>query len=256
MLRSRVPAFLLLTALLWSCSEPGPVSPAVVEIGLQPQVLVDDFILERTEALRRRVNPLEKHAANPVLSPRRPWEGRSALPTTVLFDDADRRFKMWYQCRDELSSSRRSRDRWAYAVSGDGITWEKPNLGLASFAGSRRNNLIPYPVSRVLLDFTETDPERRFKALAYDRINEDGPAGILVGFLPTVFVGACSRRVPSSPRPGAKGRTPESATLIRSWAGMNAGTGMLPSCDPAAVFGTSASPTAPTSRTGAFPRRC
>jgi hypothetical protein len=184
MLRSRIPAFLILPALLWSCSEPGPTSTPVLEIGVQPQVLVDNFIVERTEALSRRLNPLAKHAANPVLSPQRPWEGRSTLPTTVLFDNADRRFKMWYQCRDELSSSRRGRDRWAYAVSGDGITWEKPNLGLTSFAGSRRNNLIPYPVSRVLLDSTESDPEHRFKALAYDRINEDGPAGILVGFSP------------------------------------------------------------------------
>ena len=182
MLRIRMPAFLVLPALFWSCSGPDPVTPAVLEIGLQPQVLADDFILERTEALTRRVNPLAKHPANPVLSPRQPWEGQATLPTTVLFDDADQRFKMWYLCRDPLSGPRQNRDRWAYAVSGDGIAWERPNLGLASFSGSRRNNLVPYPVSRVLLDSRETDPERRFKALGASRFVDDQPAGILVGY--------------------------------------------------------------------------
>ena len=145
MLRRRLPAALILPGLLWACTQPGPVVPPVLEIGHETQVLVDDFILERTEALQRRLNPLLKHPANPVLSPRRPWEGRSTLPVTVLFDDADRTFKMWYRCRDELSSPRRRPDRWAYAVSSDGIAWEKPNLGLVSFAGSRRNNLVPHP---------------------------------------------------------------------------------------------------------------
>lgn len=180
----RMISSLILPGLLWACAESGPTAPPVLEIGHRAQVLVDDFILERTEALNRRLNPLEKHAGNPLLRPRQRWEGRFTLPTTVLFDDSDQRFKMWYLCRDGLSSPRRGPDRWAYSVSSDGITWEKPNLGLTSFAGSRRNNLIPYPVSRVLLDPSETDSGRRFKALGHGRVEGKGRAGLLVGFSP------------------------------------------------------------------------
>ena len=184
MFRMRLPAGLILPGLLWACTQPGPMVAPVLEIGQEPQVFVDDFILERTEALERRLNPLVKHAANPLLRPRERWEGQFTLPTSVLFDDSDQHFKMWYLCRDGRSSPRRGPDRWAYAVSGDGITWQKPNLGLTSFAGSRRNNLIPYPVSRVLLDPNDVDSGRRFKALGHGRVEEKGLAGLLVGFSP------------------------------------------------------------------------
>ena len=196
MFRHRIPAGLFLPGLLWACTQPGPMVAPVLEIGRETQVFVDDFILERTEALERRLNPLVKHAANPLLRPRQRWEGEFTLPTSVLFDDSDQRFKMWYLCRDGVSSPRRGTDRWAYAVSSDGITWEKPNLGLTSFAGSRRNNLIPYPVSRVLLSPAGAGPGRRFKALGHGRVQEKGPAGLLVGFSPDGFRW---RLQPSSP---------------------------------------------------------
>ena len=256
MLRLRLLAGLILPGLLCACTQPVPVVPPVMEIGHETQVLVDDFILERTEALERRLNPLVKHAANPLLRPQERWEGQFTLPTSVLFDDSDQRFKMWYLCRDGLSSPRRGPDRWAYAVSSDGITWEKPDLGLTSFAGSVRNNLIPYPVSRVLLDPNDVDSGRRFKALGHGRVEEKGLAGLLVGFSPTAFGGAFSRRVPSSPGPGARGLTTELGTLILCWAGMSDGTGMWPSCGPATDSRISGSHTAPTSSTGGSLLRC
>lgn len=166
------------------CTQPSNLYLDVLEIGTQTQVLVDDFVLERTEALRRQVNPLFKHESNPLLKPLRSWEGHYTLPTTVLFDESDQLFKMWYLCLEEGGNSIGSKARWAYAFSSDGVVWDRPNLGLTSFRGSRRNNLLSYPVSCVLLDLREKDPNRRFKALGHYRVQEDAPLGLLIGFSP------------------------------------------------------------------------
>lgn len=60
----------------------------------------------------------------------------------------------------------------ALATSKDGLTWEKPNLGMVTLKGSTRNNWIP-PVAEppnnaidgVVYDSDEPNLERRFKAL-------------------------------------------------------------------------------------------
>ena len=53
------------------------------------------------------------------------------------------------------------------ATSKDGVHWEKPNLGKVEYKGSRDNNILP-PGSGIptLLDPNETDPSRRYKAVA------------------------------------------------------------------------------------------
>lgn len=60
------------------------------------------------------------------------------------------------------------------ARSRDGVTWEKPELGLVEFAGSKRNNIVDFivpesliPAAAILHDPEDPDPARRFK-LAYE----------------------------------------------------------------------------------------
>ena len=166
-----------------SCSQ-GKLNPPEqgLEIGTQTQLLIDDFILESTQALERNLNPLSKHEGNPLLRPERPWEGQYTLPSTVLYDDSDGLFKMWYSCLEERWRPHSRKSRSAYAVSRDGISWERPQLGLASYQGSRQNNLLPDNVGRVFLDTRETEPSRRFKAVGYGRVQEGEPAGLLISF--------------------------------------------------------------------------
>ncbi len=70
-----------------------------------------------------------------------------------------------------------------YAVSTDGVNWEKPELGLVEFNGSKRNNLLPFqapgtPAScSVLYDPEDPDPARRFKM-----VTEDNPYYITVSY--------------------------------------------------------------------------
>ena len=173
---------LVIVFLGMGCSpeQPSPQGQSI-EIGTHTQLLVDDFAIEVREAVERRVNALQKHPANPILRPDRPWEGQYAMPSTVLYDDSEGLFKMWYGTMERRNPHERQ-SRWAYATSQDGIAWKKPELGLVDFRGSRRNNLLPGAGGRVLMDVAEKDPSRRFKALRYGRATPDGPEGICVDF--------------------------------------------------------------------------
>ena len=70
-----------------------------------------------------------------------------------------------------------------YAVSTDGVNWEKPELGLVEFNGSKRNNVLPFeaagtPAScSVLHDPEDPDPARRFKM-----VTEDNPYYITASY--------------------------------------------------------------------------
>lgn len=59
-----------------------------------------------------------------------------------------------------------------YAYSHDGLTWERPDLGLVDFNGSKQNNIVYLPAptlwssAAVLYDSADNDAQRRFK-MAY-----------------------------------------------------------------------------------------
>ena len=84
------------------------------------------------------------------------------------------KYHMWYLAGGDAT------DRWVhdfpawspkgicYAVSGDGVAWEKPDLGLVEFNGDRHNNLVDLECADVaacvvLHEPDDPDPERRFK---------------------------------------------------------------------------------------------
>jgi hypothetical protein len=134
--------------------------PAVIPIDVGRQLFVDDFLIAET-SLTRTYHLARYHPASPVLKPDRPWEeGRGGNgPVAMVFSDGvwydprDKLFKMWYM-GGWLAST-------CYAVSRDGIDWEKPALdvkpGTNVVHGGSRDS------STVWLDLEERDPERRFK---------------------------------------------------------------------------------------------
>ena len=120
-----------------------------------------------------------RHDGNPIV---RPWEvggnGTYGFGGTVFYDEEDRIFKMWYRVDEPLvrGSDDRGHDppgsyRACYAISNDGATWEKPELGLYEFEGSTRNNIIPPSTDgmkyvrrpNLIKDYDEPDPNRRYK---------------------------------------------------------------------------------------------
>ena len=155
-----------------------------IELTSQVQLFVDDFLIQEMKGVARSLHTPEKVTENPVLVADRPWEGGLSLESgTVLYDAEQGIFRMWYNAL----SSREKPDvveSLCYATSPDGVAWEKPNLGLVEFQGSRDNNILLMGSNWyhcVLRDDSDPDPARRYK-LAYWQTRDRNRCGIWVAF--------------------------------------------------------------------------
>jgi hypothetical protein len=135
----------------------------------------DDYTLPLNKGLVLSLVAGRKHARQDPLHPNKPVVsiGQKGEPDdrrirfygTVLHVDGE--YRMWYAANTHI----------CYAVSRDGLNWEKPNLGLAEYNGSKANNIVTIdgePLvgmnSFVLHEPEDPDPERRFKLLWEDAI--------------------------------------------------------------------------------------
>jgi hypothetical protein len=104
--------------------------------------MVDDCLVERFggAAALRLHRPTPKEI---VLVTDRPWEGNMCGYVTVFKDDD--RYRMYYKAwHGEFQGGGfvERPIRIALAESPDGIHWERPELGLYEFEGSRNNNIV------------------------------------------------------------------------------------------------------------------
>ncbi len=145
------------------------------------QLVVDHRVVARTENVDLVQGRVEKCAANPLFQADRSWENSlNNLYPNVIYDADARLFKLWYKCVlvdpdaiAKLDPPRTVHDvGWLllYATSRDGLAWEKPLLGLHSFAGSAANNAVARDTPNVGV-FRDTNPacppDRLFKMI-YD----------------------------------------------------------------------------------------
>jgi len=106
----------------------------------RPYLAVDDRWVNQTACARKQVHP-PMIRPEPVLVADKPWERRGVLLYgNVQYDEQTRRFRMWYKPLDKDRQA-----RVCYAESEDGLVWEKPELGLYEFEGSRANNIVYDP---------------------------------------------------------------------------------------------------------------
>lgn len=158
----------LAVVLAWAARSPATAAEPLT-IGNEAQVLVDDHVVESMKGLTRRVSPLVKHLANPVIKPDRPWEENSTVPISAFFDEEQKLYRMWYR-------PAMGKFNLGYVTSKDGIAWDKPALGLVEYKGSRDNNQIALKTgpawNGVLKDMRDPDPARRYKLLAYNRATD------------------------------------------------------------------------------------
>ena len=128
-------------------AEPVPVARGV------RQLFFDNHFIAELDGLERVVNQASKPDVNPVLRREHPWEQfRAMIYGTVLYDEDDQLFKMWYTCmphnntQSGVTINGNNRVPWvtliAYATSQDGLTWTKPLLRQLDFNGSLENNLV------------------------------------------------------------------------------------------------------------------
>ena len=121
-------------------------------------LFLDPEEIDSTGNVQLVVNPPQNQRI--VLSADRAWESMFiAFYLTVIEDDG--KLRMWYTCRDKERQG-----GVAYAESTDGVNWEKPNLGIVEYHGSKHNNLVGIPnlEGTVLID-PDAPPESKYKYL-------------------------------------------------------------------------------------------
>ena len=161
-------------------------------------LLLDDRVIERTENARLVLGEVRKHPRNPLFGEDKPWEPRyDNMYPNVIYDEEEKTYKCWYtpfitsKLDEETPRDKRKDVKWnvserrpglCYAVSKDGLAWEKPELGLVDFRGSKRNNIVAMDIMSpgIVKDLREKDPERRYKMFG----SKDGLKPYRVWFSP------------------------------------------------------------------------
>ena len=155
----------------------------VVDIGSAKQLFLDDHIVGRLQNVWRVLNKAERQANVPVVSADQSWEGPDVQAVQVIYDEDRRQFRMWYSTFRSGGEIRENGEAGlSYAVSDDGIAWEKPDLGIVGIHGSKANSALFVNTSRLFNSFgsivycpEETDLSRRYKTLSFKGANAPKP---------------------------------------------------------------------------------
>ena len=172
-------------ALIMALLSMPPLSATVLEIGTGKQLFIDDYVIESLDGtVFKLLNQPLKYAGNPVIEMDQCWEAdmHFANSPNLVYDEADRRFKMWNQAVNYSWST----SLLGYYVSEDGLSWEKPPVGQFEYKSdycrseaSRSHNFVFGNAHRlgapgVFKDLHETDPAKRYKMLYNRRRPESG----------------------------------------------------------------------------------
>ena len=149
-------------------------------------LVLDSRTIADVEDATLTLGEVSKHPENPFFTEDKPWEPRyDNVYPDVIYDEDEKIYKCWYNpfiVDARVTSTPPERrhpdvieyndvkptDReigLCYAVSTDGIHWEKPNLGIAEFEGDKRNNIVTRRrgVAGIYKDYRDPDPTRRYK---------------------------------------------------------------------------------------------
>lgn len=134
-------------------------SNPVINAGGRTQLFIDSRFIAESDNISLRMNPPVKMGA--VILPDKPWEsGELGFCVSVVQFEGE--YKMWYLARDKANNYCQ-----CFARSQDGRIWEKPELGLIEYQGSKNNNIVLTGAveTTVFLD-PVAPPEQRFKAVS------------------------------------------------------------------------------------------
>lgn len=142
-----------------------------INIGVRRELLLDDFLIERIDGVALTLHsPTAREIA---IVHDQPWEGNVSYYHTV-FRDGDR-FRMYYRgAHVDEQDGETHHQVVCYAESSDGLTWQKPDLGIVEFNGSRHNNIIWDGIgSHTFVPFRDLNPaaspDFAYKAVAADK---------------------------------------------------------------------------------------
>ena len=142
----------------------GASSTGGIDIGSRLEPLIDDYLIDRMDGARLALHhPVPREVA---IFHDAPWEGNTCCYHSV-FQDGDV-YRMYYRGSDLEATQ----EVTCYAESSDGVRWEKPELGLFDFKGSKKNNIVWADLhgSHNLMPFKDMNPaaadSERYKAVA------------------------------------------------------------------------------------------
>ncbi len=156
-----------------------------LRIGNEPQLLIDDEMIEDRWNLQRVLVQPQKFVRNPVLLPDQPWEDESVQAPHVLWDKD--RYRMWYLARTSGNNDTNLPHMMlCYAESSDGLTWEKPLLDVFKHPRFGKTNIVytgghgqGLQSNNVFLDPNETDPQKQYKMITLE--SRPGPEHYTTG---------------------------------------------------------------------------
>ena len=134
-----------------------------IHIGAEKQLFLDERWFFSQRGMTLTVNPPTKYER--VLFPDKPWEefGIHAYSSVV---EHDGKYYMFYDAIAADISGKQPSRSICYAVSTDGMHWEKPNVGPYVWNGIRENNIVlPGCNGSVMVD-SEAPEKQRFKSLS------------------------------------------------------------------------------------------
>ncbi len=163
------------------------VQPAVAASDLSKgltgpwQLFIDDYLIASKTNVLRHYHSFTKPKKNtPMIVVDKPWERDVVMCFTVLPEEDGSGYRMYY-----ASWAPENDPDGGYtclARSQDGLTWEKPNLGLHKWKvdGTTNNNILFGAGEYVMFTPWESDPNRRYQAVTQDggkyhaRMSPDG----------------------------------------------------------------------------------
>lgn len=145
------------------------VAEEAIDIGTKCELFIDAHIVDAMDNVALALgNPVHKETA---LTFDKPWEGRYCGYITV-FQDSDL-YRMYYRGLPEARKDGSDSEVTCYAESKDGITWQKPEMGLYTVNGNNPNNVVlagHAPYSHNFAPFLNTKPdaslEEKYLAIA------------------------------------------------------------------------------------------
>ncbi len=168
--------FLFLVAL----AAPALGAPRLVPPDAHKLLLLDPRVVKSAENAKLVPGTITKESRNPLIQADKPWENSmNNLYPNLLWDEEETVFKLWYKCvladpeaiakMDGPSTIHEVGWYLLYATSKDGLTWDKPSLGLHAYNGDRNTNIVTRdtPNVGVFKDLHEPNPSRRYK-MVYD----------------------------------------------------------------------------------------
>ena len=109
----------------------------ITNISTNRELFLDDHLIDRTTAKLRMHEPVSKEI---VMDFKGDHECGGPTYFQVFLDNDT--YRMFYIARPSISDPEGCSARLCYCESRDGIHWEKPNLNIVEYKGSKQNNIV------------------------------------------------------------------------------------------------------------------